>query len=132
MKERPDTNHNQEQGRVLATSVDRLLHAEPEVLVRADYVDVLASVRSLLMKMGLGGTVGFLLMLVAIFWAGAGQRKEDEGSMQAERSLRESEMRTGNVMENALDDVVMMDREGRLSGSLADATGIDRTLRERS
>lgn len=52
--------------------------------------------------------------------------------MQAERSLRESEMRAGNVMESALDDVVMMDREGRLSGSLADATGIDRTLRERS
>jgi hypothetical protein len=52
--------------------------------------------------------------------------------MQAERSLRESEMRAGNVIESALDDVVMMDRERRLSGSLADATGIDRTLRERS
>jgi PAS domain-containing protein len=83
------------------------------------------------MKIGLGGG-GSLLLLVAIFWAGAGQRKEHERSMQAERSLRESEMRAGNVMESALDVVVMMDREGRLSGSPADATGIDRTLRERS
>lgn len=84
------------------------------LLVRADHADVLASVRSLLMKIGLGGTVGFLLMLVAIFWAGAGQRKEQERSMQAERSLRESEMRARNVIESALDAVVMMDREGRI------------------
>ncbi len=84
------------------------------VLVRADHADLLASVRSLLVKIGLGGTAGFLLMLVAIFWAGAGHRKEHERSMQAERSLRESEMRARSVIESALDAVVMMDREGRI------------------
>ncbi|NOS77361.1 MAG: PAS domain S-box protein [Nitrospira sp.] len=84
------------------------------LLVRADHADLLAGVRSLLVKIGLWGAAGFLLMLLAIFWAGAGQRKEHERSMQAERSLRESEMRARNVIESALDAVVMMDREGRI------------------
>lgn len=58
--------------------------------------------------------VGFLLMLVAIFWVGAGQQKEQERSMHVERSLRESETRARSVIESALDAVVMMDREGRI------------------
>ncbi|MCS6294303.1 MAG: PAS domain S-box protein [Nitrospira sp.] len=84
------------------------------LLVRADHEEVLASIRSLLIQLGLGGMVGFLLMLTAIFWAGVSQRKEHERSMQAERSLRESEMRARSVIESALDAVVMMDREGRI------------------
>ncbi|MDP3092531.1 MAG: PAS domain S-box protein [Nitrospira sp.] len=84
------------------------------LVVRADHADVLASVRSLLIKLGFGGIVGFLLMLAAILWAGVGQRKEHERSKQAERSLRESEMRARSVIESALDAVVMMDREGRI------------------
>ena len=84
------------------------------LVVRADHADVLASVRTLLIKLGFGGIVGFLLMLAAILWAGVGQRKEHERSKQAERSLRESEMRARSVIESALDAVVMMDREGRI------------------
>lgn len=84
------------------------------LLVRVDHADVLAGVRKLLIKIGLGGTIGFLLMLAAIFWATVGQRKEQERSMQAERAQRESEMRARSVIESALDAVVMMDREGRI------------------
>lgn len=56
--------------------------------------------------------VGWSLLLAALVWGGVSRRHEYARSSQAERSLRESEMRARSVIESALDAVVMMDRDG--------------------
>ncbi|KAF4515993.1 hypothetical protein B566_EDAN000230 [Ephemera danica] len=84
------------------------------VVVRADRADVLVSVRSLLIKIGLGGIVGCLLLFAAMVRGGVGPWKESERSPQAERLLRDRDAQLSAAVMSAVDGIISIDQTGRI------------------
>ncbi len=86
------------------------------ILVWADRDDVLASIRGVLLKLGLAGLGIFLPTFGLLIWFSQCRRMEQDKSSSALRSLAESEARTRTVLHDAMDAVVVMDAQGMISG----------------
>ena len=82
------------------------------VLLRADRADVLASIRTLLVKLGMAGLAGFGLVLGALLWANAEQRKEQRRLAQAKQALIDNEAQLRAVVEMAADGIITMNDQG--------------------
>ena len=92
------------------------------VLIRMDRSDILAPVRLVLLNIGIAGAVVWTPMFIALLWATARLRLEWTQTQQetararaAEAAQRESEARTRMIIEAALDAVIVIDVEGRVT-----------------
>ncbi len=92
------------------------------VLLRMDRQDILAPIWAVLIKLGVAGVVVWGPMFVLLLWATGRVRREWAQAQQesarartAEATLRESEERTRLIVETALDAVIVMDEDGRIT-----------------
>jgi PAS domain S-box-containing protein len=101
------------------------------VLLRVDRSDVLAPIQRVTWNLGLAGALVVLPLLLLLGWSvrrlrGEWEqaRHESERVRAAEATLRESEERTRLIVETALDAVIVMDADGRITdwNSRAEAT----------
>jgi PAS domain S-box-containing protein len=92
------------------------------VLVRMDRSDILAPVRTVLLNIGIAGAIVWIPMFIVLLWATGRLRQEWAQTQQesarahaAEAAERESEARTRMIIETALDAVIVMDADGRVT-----------------
>jgi PAS domain S-box-containing protein len=92
------------------------------VLVRMDRSDILMPIRDVVWKLGVAGLVVWMPMFVLLYWATGRLRKEYAQAQQesaharaAEATLREGEQQTRAIVETALDAVIGMNEQGRIS-----------------
>ncbi len=83
------------------------------ILVRMDRSDVLASIRSILWKLGTAGALVFLPLLGALLWTAERLKGEWARAVAAEEMRRESEQRLQAVLENSPAVVYVKDTNGR-------------------
>jgi PAS domain S-box-containing protein len=92
------------------------------VLVRMDRSDILMPIHDVVWKLGVAGLVVWMPMFVLLYWATGRLRKEYAQAQQesaharaAEATLREGEQQTRAIVETALDAVIGMNEQGRIS-----------------
>ena len=92
------------------------------VLVRMDRSDILMPVQDVVWKLGVAGLVVWMPMFVLLYWATGRLRKKYAQAQQesaharaAEATLREGEQQTRAIVETALDAVVAMNEQGRIT-----------------
>ena len=92
------------------------------VLVRRDQSHILAPVRLVLLNIGMAGAAVWVPMFIALLWTTSRLRHEWAQTQQetaraqaAEAAERHSEARTRLIIETALDAVIVMDAQGRVT-----------------
>jgi len=92
------------------------------VLVRVDRRDILAPIRAVLWKLGAAGALVVVPLVGFLLWSSDRLRREwaqaeaeSARARAAEGALRESEARIRVIVETALDAVVVMDADGRIT-----------------
>ena len=92
------------------------------VLVRMDRSEILRPIRAILWKLGLAGAAVFVPLLAFLLWSAGRLRKEwtiaqEEAARAtaAELEARESDAHTRLIVNTALDAVVGMDADGRIT-----------------
>jgi PAS domain S-box-containing protein len=92
------------------------------VLIRMDRDDILAPVRLVLLNIGIAGAIVWTPMFIALLWATGRLQQEWAQTQQeaarahaAEAAERESEARTRMIIETALDALIVIDVEGRVT-----------------
>ncbi len=93
------------------------------VLVRMDRSDILAPVRAILWKLGWVGAVVCMPLFGLLLWANRRLRhewtrasEEARRASEAEAKIQEHEARTRLIVDRALDAVITLDGQGRITG----------------
>jgi PAS domain S-box-containing protein len=101
------------------------------VYVRMDRAHILAPIRSILWKIGLGGAVVWIPMLWLLFWSTTRLRSEYQQAQQesawaraAEAALLQSQERTRAIVDAALDGLITIDSNGMVTDWNGQASAI--------
>ncbi|ULA62659.1 MAG: PAS domain S-box protein [Nitrospira sp.] len=96
------------------TGVRSLASLQWGLLVQAERTEVLASIRARLVKMGLLGLVGFMVMLAALVWTNHRHQREQVRVAGVERARADGEERLRAIVDHAADGIVTIDDQGRI------------------
>ncbi|TAJ08464.1 MAG: PAS domain S-box protein [Nitrospirae bacterium] len=101
------------------------------VLLRVDRSNIVAPIQTMLLRLGLTGAFVMVPLLGLLLWSAGRLRREwaqaeleSVRARAAEGALRESETKTRVIIETALDAVVVMDSDGRITEWNAQAEAI--------
>src|SRR5574341_197994 len=94
------------------------------ILVRVDRRAILEPITRMLWKLGVSGTLVLAPLLMILLWTSRRLQQEWRRTWEAEAAQRDSEARMRLVVDTALDAVIVMDSDGRITGWNAQAETI--------